>query len=380
MTTKKQNIAVIAVFLCMVFGMTIWTMVMPSREFSERENRALAQMPEPSVESCFSGKFEKDFETYLTDQFPMRDGWISAKTAIEKATFKTESKDIYFADDDYLIEAHSKSFTAPSANANIGYLKNFMETCVETYGKDHATAMVVPNAVDILRDHLPKYASPYDEEVYLQKVADAMPEGTWFDSGSVLREHKNIQLYYRTDHHWTSLGAYYAANALRSSWGLPEIDKDTLTQETVSEDFCGTLYSSSGFFWIAPDEMETLTAAPEKSSVARYETNGTDETLPLYNYDKLTIKDKYTFFLGGNIPRAVVDTGTENAPSLLILRDSYADSLVPFLTDAFSEIHLIDLRYYTGSVKEYIAENAIDRVLLLYSTDNFCSDSSFRIF
>ena len=96
--------------------------------------------------------------------------------------------------------------------------------------------------------------------------------------------------------------------------------------------------------------------------------------------DKLTIKDKYTFFLGGNIPRAVVDTGTENAPSLLILRDSYADSLVPFLTDAFSEIHLIDLRYYTGSVKEYIAENAIDRVLLLYSTDNFCSDSSFRIF
>lgn len=105
MTTKKQNIAVIAVFLCMVFGMTIWTMVTPSREFSERENRALAQMPEASVESCFSGKFEKDFETYLTDQFPMRDGWISAKTAIEKATLKTESKDIYFADDDYLIEA-----------------------------------------------------------------------------------------------------------------------------------------------------------------------------------------------------------------------------------------------------------------------------------
>ena len=87
MTTKKQNIAVIAVFLCMVFGMTIWTMVMPSREFSERENRALAQMPEPSVESCFSGKFEKDFETYLTDQFPMRDGWISDKDCDREGNF-----------------------------------------------------------------------------------------------------------------------------------------------------------------------------------------------------------------------------------------------------------------------------------------------------
>ena len=126
--------------------------------------------------------------------------------------------------------------------------------------------------------------------------------------------------------------------------------------------------------------METLITAPEGASVIRYETNGTEQTLPLYNYEKLSIKDKYTFFLGGNIPRAVVDTGTENAPSLLILRDSYADSLVPFLTDAFSEIHLIDLRYYTGSVREYIAENSIDRVLLLYSTDNFCSDSSRRIF
>lgn len=132
---------------------------------------------------------------------------------------------------------------------------------------------------------------------------------------STLTAHSSEYIFYRTDHHWTSLGAYYAANALRSSWGLPEIDKDTLTQETVSEDFCGTLYSSSGFFWIAPDEMETLTAAPEKSSVARYETNGTDETLPLYNYDKLTIKDKIYF-----LPRR------EHSPR----RCGYRDGKCPF--------------------------------------------------
>ena len=238
---------------------------------------------------------------------------------------------------------------------------------------------LIPTTAQLYADILPDGA-PNDDQQAVINSAYAQTALDTIDLSSTLTAHSSEYIFYRTDHHWTSLGAYYAANALRSSWGLPEIDKDTLTQETVSEDFCGTLYSSSGFFWIAPDEMETLTAAPENSSVTRYETNGTEETLPLYNYDKLTIKDKYTFFLGGNIPRAVVDTGTENAPSLLILRDSYADSLVPFLTDAFSEIHLIDLRYYTGSVKEYIAENAIDRVLLLYSTDNFCSDSSFRIF
>ena len=238
---------------------------------------------------------------------------------------------------------------------------------------------LIPTTAQLYADILPDGA-PNDEQQAVIISAYAQTALETIDLSSTLTAHSSECIFYRTDHHWTSLGAYYAANALRSSWGLPEIDKDTLTQETVSEDFCGTLYSSSGFFWIAPDEMETLIAAPEESSVTRYETNGAEETLPLYNYDKLTIKDKYTFFLGGNIPRAVVDTGTEDAPSLLILRDSYADSLVPFLTDAFSEIHLIDLRYYTGSVKEYIAENAIDRVLLLYSTDNFCSDSSFRIF
>ena len=238
---------------------------------------------------------------------------------------------------------------------------------------------IIPTAAQLYADILPEGAENDDQKSVIDGAYSQTALET-VDISSVLAAHAGEYIFYRTDHHWTSLGAYYAANALRSSWGLPEIDQATLTPEAVSDSFCGTLYSSSGFFWIAPDKMETLIAAPESSSVTRYETNGTEQTLPLYNYDKLTVKDKYTFFLGGNIPCAVVDTGTENAPSLLILRDSYADSLVPFMTDAFSEIHLIDLRYYTGSVREYIAENAVDRVLLLYSTDNFCSDSSLRIF
>ena len=366
MTTKKQNIAVIAVFLCMVFGMTIWTMVTPSREFSERENRALAQMPEPSVESCFSGKFEKDFETYLTDQFPMRDGWISAKTAIEKATFKTESKDIYFADDDYLIEAHSKSFTAPSANANIGYLKNFMETCVETYGKDHATAMVVPNAVDILRDHLPKYASPYDEEVYLQKVADAMPEGTWFDSGSVLREHKNIQLYYRTDHHWTTMGAQAAYTLWAQATGHTTRSYD-LTLATDS--FRGTLYSKV----LLPDSVyDSVYYAPEITAESVV-CDGKDGAL--YDLSALEQKDKYELFLGGNYGQCVITTGTENGKHLLLVKDSFANSFVPFLTGDYETITMIDLRYYRGSIAELAAE--VDDILVLTEVTNLAGSGDY---
>ncbi len=370
--SKTTNRIITALFSVFIGGFFLLNLLLPDKDFSKKENRQLQTLPKFNFSSLFSGSFATRFESYCSDQFAGRDTWIETKAGAELAQGKRQNNGVFLCDGGRLIEP----FEAPEEDV-LARAVQAADLLTDT-GVPVSLALI-PTTAQLYADILPDGA-PNDEQQAVINSAYAQTALETIDLSSTLTAHSSEYIFYRTDHHWTSLGAYYAANALRSSWGLPEIDKDTLTQETVSEDFCGTLYSSSGFFWIAPDEMETLIAAPENSSVTRYETNGTEETLPLYNYDKLTIKDKYTFFLGGNIPRAVVDTGTENAPSLLILRDSYADSLVPFLTDAFSEIHLIDLRYYTGSVKEYIAENAIDRVLLLYSTDNFCSDSSFRIF
>ena len=369
---------IITSFFCLLLAVSALTgLVMPDWYYSEREKRTLAQKPKLTVADFISGEFSGELEKYLTDQVPLRDGWVTMKTYMELAAGKRESGGVYICKDKYLMDKFtSYSYSKKQLAANVEALAE-LQSKLAAEGVSMNT-ILVPMAAQVLTDKLPAHAPVTDYTAILQVLTDAGVDTT--DMLSALAAHSSENIYYRTDHHWTSLGAYYAANALRSSWGLPEIDQATLTPEAVSDSFCGTLYSSSGFFWIAPDKMETLIAAPESSSVTRYETNGTEQTLPLYNYDKLTIKDKYTFFLGGNIPRAVVDTGIENAPSLLILRDSYADSLVPFMTDAFSEIHLIDLRYYTGSVREYIAENAVARVLLLYSTDNFCSDSSLRIF
>ena len=370
--SKTTNRIITALFSVFIGGFFVLNLLLPDKTFSEKENRQLQTLPKFSFSSLFSGSFATRFESYCSDQFAGRDVWIETKAGAELAQGKQQNNGVFLCVGDRLIEP----FTAPQADA----LERAVQAAdsLSDAGVPVSLALI-PTAAQIYADILPDGA-PNDDQQAVFDSAYSQTALETVDISSVLAAHAGEYIFYRTDHHWTSLGAYYAANALRSSWGLPEIDQATLTPEAVSDSFCGTLYSSSGFFWIAPDKMETLIAAPESSSVTRYETNGTEQTLPLYNYDKLTIKDKYTFFLGGNIPRAVVETGTENAPSLLILRDSYADSLVPFLTDAFSEIHLIDLRYYTGSVREYIAENAVDRVLLLYSTDNFCSDSSLRIF
>ena len=370
--SKTTNRIITALFSVFIGGFFVLNLLLPDKTFSEKENRQLQTLPKFSFSSLFSGSFATRFESYCSDQFAGRDAWIETKAGAELVQGKQQNNGVFLCVGDRLIEP----FTAPQADA----LERAVQAADSLSDAGVPVSLaIIPTAAQLYADILPEGAENDDQKSVIDSAYSQTALET-VDISSVLAAHAGEYIFYRTDHHWTSLGAYYAANALRSSWGLPEIDKAALTPETVSDSFCGTLYSSSGFFWIAPDKMETLIAAPESSSVTRYETNGTEQTLPLYNYDKLTVKDKYTFLLGGNIPRAVVDTGTKNAPSLLILRDSYADSLVPFMTDAFSEIHLIDLRYYTGSVREYIAENAVDRVLLLYSTDNFCSDSSLRIF
>ena len=193
--------------------------------------------------------------------------------------------------------------------------------------------------------------------------------------GALMR-HRDEYVFYRTDHHWTSLGARWGYSALASPLGFAE--QTGFHDRVFSTEFLGTAYSSSGFFWIRPDSMETLVDAPDGVTVERYETD-VPEPGELYAEEMLSTKDKYRFFLGGNAPRVVIRTGNEGLPSLLIVRDSFADSLAPFLLEYYSSIHLLDLRYFRDPVAGYAEEHGIDSVLILYSTADFLTDGSLAL-
>lgn len=374
MRTKGQNIVRILFFLLLIFGMTAVTLFYPVREFSERENRSLQQMPEATVEDCLSGKFEKNYETYLTDQFPFRDTWIGMKTAVEKATFKQESKDIYFAEQGYLIEAHTGSFTSETASANIRYLQKFMQECADKYGVGHVTAMVVPNAVDILRELLPPYASPYDESEYLAQIEQAMPEGVWFDSRSVLQAHKDRQLYYRTDHHWTTEAAYYVYAAWAVEQGLFPLELEDYKAETVTDAFKGTIDAKVGGE-NASDSIEIFRPLEEQSCQILHASDGS-VTDDIYEYSWLDTRDKYSVYFGGN--QSLIEASVENGSKrkLLVIKDSYAHCFLPFTFHDFSEVDFVDLRYYNESLKEYMAQKDYTDVLFLYNAAGFAEDTS----
>ena len=366
---KKALWAEALIFLAFIGAFFILNLVLPDRQFSEQENRYLQMRPEFSFKSLFSGDYTSKFETYTTDQFTFRDEWITLKAASELALGKQENNDVHLCENGTLIE----DFKRPENSV----LDSNMSALNTLVGNTDAKVYfaLIPDKSDLYSSLLPKNA-PNDSEKEVIDYCYGQSNATNVDMYSALSAHKDEYIFYRTDHHWTSLGAYYGFSALAESMGLPCPALDSYTdRHIVSEKFYGTTWSSSGFSWVDPDTMETFVNAPEGLKVTSY-PQGSPVEGKLYDFSFLEKKDKYSMFMGGNCPMHVIETGNEDKPSLLILRDSYMDSLIPFLLDDFSEIHVLDLRYYRASLKAYIEQNDFDNVLVCYSVSNFCSDSN----
>ena len=361
---KKLIIILFAAFLG---GCLILNLALPDRAFSPLENRNLAQAPAFSLERVFNGAFEADAEAYVTDQFAFRDGFMAMKAACERLLGKKENNGVYLCGDT-LIERIDEP-DADRLAANIRAVNQFCEgAAVPVY------LTILPTAQEIWRDKLPEGAPGLDEAALIARIGEET-RARFIDTLPTLRAHAGEPIFYRTDHHWTSLGAYWGAAALLEGMGLGVEPLDAFAPETVSAEFYGTLYSKSGARFIRPDEIDIY--VPDKGiSVTRFE-GGEETPGALYDHSQLAKKDKYAFFMGGNQPLAVIETGREGA-KLLLVRDSYADSEAPFLTSRFSEIHMVDLRYYREGLADYIAGHGIDCVAISYSVRNFITDTNLR--
>ena len=367
--SKKALWAEALIFLAFIGVFFILNLVLPDRQFSEQENRYLQMKPEFSFKSLFSGDYTSKFETYTTDQFTFRDEWITLKAASELALGKQENNDVHLCENGTLIEGYERPENS-ALDANMSALNTLVEnTDAEVY------FALIPDKSDLYASLLPKNA-PNDSEKEVIDYCYAQSNATNVDMYSALGAHTDEYIFYRTDHHWTSLGAYYGFSALAESMGFdyPALDSYA-DRHVISEEFYGTTWSSSGFSWVGPDTMEIFVNEPEGLKVTSY-PEGSPVEGKLYDFSFLEKKDKYSTFMGGNCPLHEIVTGTEGKPSLLIIRDSYTDSLLPLLLDDFSEIHVLDLRYYRASLKSYIEQNDFDSVLVCYSVSNFSTDSN----
>lgn len=364
----------ILLFCAFIGAFFLMFIIFPDKEDSEQENRELQMLPEFSFESLFSKQFTSKFESYTTDQFPFRDSWTTLKARCEFFSGKQENKNVYLCENDTLIERYDAP-DQEQLDTNMKAVASLSEqTNVPVY------FCLIPGASEIYSDTIPKNA-PNDSQLEVIDYCYGHSGNVQnIDIYSAVNAHRDEYIYYRTDHHWTSLGAYYGAQAILSAMGMELAPLDSFQRKTVSEDFYGTVYSKSGITWVKPDSIETFADQAEGVQIFNYAGGEAVET-GLYDEYYLSHKDKYSFFMGGISPMRRLISANAEAPSLLIIRDSYTDSLIPFLQDKFSEIHVMDLRYYkaqlfNSSVAQYIAENNIDQVLVCYSVYNFGTDTN----
>lgn len=371
--SKRYCIFLSALFCVFLWGILIANVLAPDRTRSELENRELAQFPALSLSALRSGAFMSRFETYVTDQFVLRDQWVAMKSTLERGLGKLENNGVYFCAQDTLISRFEEPDPERLAG-NLSYVNKFVENVdIPVYFS------LIPTQACIWADRLPAGAPNASQEEILEQARTASA-ARWYDTYPQLWEHRTEEIFYRTDHHWASLGAYYGYVALAQGMGLEPVPLSHYTRTTVSTEFYGTVFSSSGVRWVAPDRMDVYvpdTGLRVVSYTYDQQGNPVEEPRPLYDKSYLEKKDKYAMFLGGQQALGVVyNDNNPGGPKLLLVRDSYSDSLVPFLAAHFSEIHLIDLRYYKLSAAGYIQEHGIDAAAVLYSVPNFVSDSN----
>lgn len=345
----------------------------PDRSFSESENRVLEKLPDLSLQDLSSGRFTSNFEKYVSDQFAYRDVWIGVKSDADRLMGKKESNGVYLGDDGYLIQ----KFTAPAA----GDLEDKSEAIL-AFGNAtpglHKYVMLVPTAVTLLEDKLPSYAQASDELGYLDQVRQALPSDIRFvDVYPALYAERKQPIFYKTDHHWTTRGAYSAYRELCRQMGILPQEEDDFYIRQVTNEFYGSLYSKSGFRRLQPDIIELYVPKKDHSYAVEYveEQQISDS---LYEMDNLNKKDKYTVFLNGNHALIHIITGHSEGKKLLVVKDSFANSLIPFLTEHYSEIYVVDLRYYEEDLVKLVQEQDIHDMLLLYNIQTFMEDPSIK--
>ncbi len=357
-----RNKIIIGIFCALILSGTVAGIAMPDKTYSASEKRKLAQKPTVSVTNLISGQFGDDLESYLADQFPARDSWVTAKTYAELVMGKRESGGVYFAKDGYLIDAFT-SYKAKQVRTNVAALKELSDK-LDVPMK----VMLIPTAAQILTDKLPSFAPNLDQKDFLEY---AKTQG--LDTVDVFEElsaHSDEYIYYKTDHHFTSLGAYYCYTAWKEAKGDSAEPITAWNNEILCDNFRGTTYAKVNYP-LAP--YDTITAYSKTEHSVSY-NDGAYVADSIYERKYLDGSDQYATFLNSNQAQTVIQGSGEG--KLLILKDSYANTLAQFVVDEYAEVHLIDPRFYRGSVSEYVAENGIDEVLVIYNIPNFAADTA----
>ena len=394
-----------ALFISVFFLVDVFN---SDRAFSEFENTSLAQKPAFSWSSFVDGSFGSKYVKYINEQFLGRDNWISMKAVADMGLGRIESHGVTYGDDHYLMEkleiVEDQNYPA-NAGTNIvkqtsldrsnGMVSSFLQMYDQPI-----TFSLVPNSYAILEDEVPTGFPGADQQAYTQQIYRALSEADdqleIVDFSDTLSQHKDEYIYYRTDHHWTTMGAYYAYVAYCEQKGLTPVSLEELEENKV-EDFYGTFYSKAKrpsqpadtitWYDVDVDEFAFVANLQQDKQLAQLGEVVQEDGLELLRVDgmmdrrKFEVRDKYAAFMWGNSGYVKIKSSHNlnhqegKTSRLLLFKDSYANSMIPYLTYNYDEIIVVDLRYMAKSTKELMQEE-FDDIFVMYNFSTYVSGAS----
>lgn len=365
----KRALPPLLAMAVILVGLSVGSLLLPDSAFSANENRYLKQAPRLTWDALMHGSYTADVETYTADQIALRDVWMGAKSTLQQLTGKQDVGGVWLGEDGYYFAKMTEDdFNRPRYEKNLAAVKAFFDGNAD---KD-CRILLAPTPCVVLYDKLPfglslDNGTVFDADACYDTLIDLLGQQAILTRWD-LREvgGGTQQVYYRTDHHWTTAGARVAYRVWAKETGHTVRDY-ALTP--VTDDFRGTLYSKVLLPGSAYDTVEVA----RDVEIVSMDCDG-QVMHSLYVDSKLEQKDKYEVFMGGNYAKVTVDTGAETGRSLLLIKDSFANCFLPFLCADYDTITVVDLRYCRENMMD-LASDCTD-ILVLYELTNFASDGN----
>lgn len=363
------------IFMVLLLGLAGKEALSHQRTYSPVEKRELQTRPEISITKVLDGRFQKKYESYLRDQFPGRDHWVSFQTDMELFMGKNEIHNVYIGKNHYLLEHYTeKEFDPQQISKNLQALEKFVG---KTKQNADVHVMMVPTKSWVLREKLPAFAPHYKEQKFYDALQQKLEkEDVLISVEPVLDAHKEEEIYYRTDHHWTTLGAWYAYEQYTKAVGGDlQRAQGKKKFRCISKEFYGTTYAKINYARQA-DKIEIYESADKLRVVYNM---GEKKTKTLYDFSFLKTADQYSVFTGGNQAVLEITGGIKNGKTLLLIKDSFANSILPFLAEDYEKLVVVDLRQLNVSGDRLLEMFSPTDILILYNSAQFAQDKEFEI-
>ncbi len=375
-TSALHSILFVAMIMIILGGTSVYMRLTPDETYSSQERRMLSKRPKLKKRRIYNGKFQRDYEIYLSEQFPGRSKWVTLQTQLNRLLGRKDANGVYFGKDGYLLEKYQEQdFDWKKVKKDIRRVSKFL------HDYPQAKVMFVPTKSYVLLDKLPPFAPQSGEEQFYQYIDQTFSDSQQISVRNELDAHAKEYIYYRTDHHWTTLGAYYAYEKWAEYMGVQAVRLEEFQLTDVTESFWGTTFAKVRTGGAA----DTITLF-EKISGQKFNLDynmGEFQSDSFYDLSKAKGDDPYSVFFGGN--QAMVDIRTSKwkegkGKTLFILKDSFGNCFAPFLANHYDRVIVLDLRNVNVPVRALLTSYPADDILIIYNSVQFMENKDISKF